>query len=224
MALVVWIKRNKQKCLLSARQGTQHFCLPEHRSSVSKEHQTSSGVRMQRLRQTQQAASYRNNLQIAGQAAPILESKNSRGGICQMYSGSASGRESLGEGCHATLHLYAEGMGEFKAECRFSGQDDLFLPGVGRPHGSGTGTYCYPNEGSSAAAGETSDQGSAACSTANEGRGAFPLALEVAANGTCFHIVAVVLHRDSLEDKPEDGGAVAVPLGYGLHAFGLRLR
>src|SRR2546428_12046145 len=99
--MIVLIKRNEPKCLPGARQGTQHFCLPEHRSSVSKEHQTSSGVRMQRLRQTQQAASYGNNLQIAGQAAPILESKNSRGGICQMYSGSASGRGGLGEGLHA---------------------------------------------------------------------------------------------------------------------------
>src|SRR2546429_9949904 len=106
MALVVWIKRNKQKCLLSARQGSQHFCLPEHRSSVSKEHQTSSGVCIQGLRQTQQTASYRNNLQIAGQAAPILESKNSRGGVCQMYSGSASGREDMGVGFSSTHALY----------------------------------------------------------------------------------------------------------------------
>ena len=88
----------------------------------------------------QQTASYRNNLQIAGQAAPILESKNSRGGVCQMYSCSALGRENLGEVCHVTLHLYGEGMGEFKAERRFSGQDDLFLSGVGRPRGSCTGT------------------------------------------------------------------------------------
>src|SRR3989440_12166263 len=102
--------------------GTQHFCLPEHRSSVSKEHQTSSGVCVQRLRQTQQTASYRNNLQIAGQASPILESKNSRGGVCQMYPGSASGRKNLGEVCHVTLHLYSAGMGKFKAESRFSGQ------------------------------------------------------------------------------------------------------
>ena len=81
-----------------------------------------------------------------------------------------------------TLHLYGEGMGEFKAECRFSGQDDLLLPGVGRSRGSRTGTQCCPNEGSFAPAGKTPDQGSAACSTADEGRGTFPFALEVAAD------------------------------------------
>ena len=50
----------------------------------------------------EQAASYRNNLQIACHATPIHESKNSRSGVCKMYScSSGSGREGLGEAGHA---------------------------------------------------------------------------------------------------------------------------
>ena len=99
------VKRNEPKCLLGTRQRAQHFCLPEHRSSVTEEHQTSSGVRNQRPRQAEHATSYRNNLQIACQAAPILESKNSRGRICEVYSWSTPGREDLGEVCHTKVSM-----------------------------------------------------------------------------------------------------------------------
>ena len=49
----------------------------------------------------EQAASYRNDLQIACHATPIHESKNRRSGVCRMYSCSASRREDLGEFGHA---------------------------------------------------------------------------------------------------------------------------
>ena len=107
IAPVVSIQRNEPKRLLGVRQRVQHFCLPEHRSSVTEEDQTSSGVRIQRMRQTEHAASYGNNLQIACHAAPIRASKNSRGGVWKMYSGSALGREDWGEGCHARQVCYA---------------------------------------------------------------------------------------------------------------------
>jgi hypothetical protein len=48
----------------------------------------------------EQAASYRNNLQPACRATPIHESKNSRSGVCRMYSCSTSRREDLGEVGH----------------------------------------------------------------------------------------------------------------------------
>jgi len=59
------------------------------------------------MRQTEHAASYGNNLQIACHTAPILASKNSRGGVWKLYSGIASGREDWGEGCHARRVCYA---------------------------------------------------------------------------------------------------------------------
>jgi hypothetical protein len=49
----------------------------------------------------ERAASYRNNLQIVCHATPIHELKNSRSGVCRMYSCSASRREDLGEAGHA---------------------------------------------------------------------------------------------------------------------------
>lgn len=103
--MIVLIKGNGPKRLLGTRQRAQHFCRPEHRSSVTEEHQTSSGVRIHRLRQTEQSASYRNNLQIACHAAPILESKNSRSGDCTMCSCNPSGREDLGEAGHAKASM-----------------------------------------------------------------------------------------------------------------------
>jgi hypothetical protein len=60
---------------------------------------------MQRLGHTEQAAGYRNNLQIACRAAPMLESKNSRSGACKMCWSSASGREDLGEVGHAKASM-----------------------------------------------------------------------------------------------------------------------
>jgi len=57
------------------------------------------------LRQTEHAASYRNNLQIARHAAPILASKNGRGGVWKTYSCSASGHEDLGEVYHAKASM-----------------------------------------------------------------------------------------------------------------------
>jgi hypothetical protein len=53
------------------------------------------------------AASYGNNLQIACHAAPILASKNGRGGVWKMHSCGASGREDWGEGGHARQVCYA---------------------------------------------------------------------------------------------------------------------
>ena len=107
IASTISIKLNEPKRLLRARHRIQHFCRPEHRSSVTEEDQTSSGVRIQRMRQTEHAASYGNNLQIACHAAPVRASKNSRGGVWKMYSCSASGREDWREGCHSKQVCYA---------------------------------------------------------------------------------------------------------------------
>ena len=54
---------------------------------------------------------------------------------------------------------------------------------------------------------------------ADEGRGAFPLALKVAADRTRFHVVAVIVHRDGLENEPEYGGALKAALGHGFNDF-----
>src|ERR1700730_12698642 len=107
IAQIVSIKRNETKRLLGARKRAQHFCLREHRPSVTEEHQASSGVRIQRLGQTEHAASYGNNLQIACHAASILAPKNRGGGVRKIHSCSASGRDDWGEGCHARQVCYA---------------------------------------------------------------------------------------------------------------------
>jgi len=57
IALTVSIKRNEPKRLLGARQRAQHFGLPEYRSTVTEEHHTGAGARIQRLGQTEHAAS-----------------------------------------------------------------------------------------------------------------------------------------------------------------------
>ena len=107
IAQIVPIKRNEPKRLLGARQRAQHLCLREHRPSLTEEHQASPGVRIERSRQTEHAACPGNNLQTACHAAPVLASKNSRGGVRKMHSCSASGREDWGEGCHARQVCYA---------------------------------------------------------------------------------------------------------------------
>lgn len=93
------VKRNEAKRLLGRGERLQHFCLAEHRSSVTEEHQTSGGVRSQRSREIEHATSDRDDLQIARHAAPILESKNSRGGVFQVDS-RGTPREDLREVGH----------------------------------------------------------------------------------------------------------------------------
>jgi hypothetical protein len=100
IAPILSIKRNEPKRLLGARQRARHLCLREHRPSVTEEHQASLGVRIERSRQTEHAACPGNNLQTTCHAAPVLGSKNSRGGIRKTHSRGASGREEWGEGCH----------------------------------------------------------------------------------------------------------------------------
>jgi hypothetical protein len=87
------VKRNEPKRLLGIGERLQHFCLPEHRPSVTEEHQASSRVRSQRSRQIEHATSHRNDLQIARHAASILESKNSWGGIFKVYSCGTPGED-----------------------------------------------------------------------------------------------------------------------------------
>src|SRR5438046_818313 len=117
------------------------------------------------------------------------------------------------------LHFHGNRLGKLEAECRFSGQNDLLLPSVGRSRGSRTGTQCCTNESSLAPASKTSDEGSATGSAANEGRGAFPLALEVATDRTCFYVVCVTLNSDRLEDKPQYSSSLEAPLGDGFNNF-----
>src|ERR1700686_3771306 len=117
------------------------------------------------------------------------------------------------------LHLDGKGFGEFEAEGGLRRQDNLLLPGVGRSRGSRTCTQCCADEGAFAATGKTSDQGSATGAAADEGRGTFPFALEVAADRTCFDVVAVILHRDGLQDKPEYGSTLKAALRYGFDDF-----
>jgi hypothetical protein len=107
IAPIVSIKRNETKRLLGARQRAQHFCLREHRTSVSEEHQANPGVGIEGSRQTEHAACPGNNLQTACHAASVLASKNCRGGVRKMHSCSASGREDWGEGCHTRQVCYA---------------------------------------------------------------------------------------------------------------------
>ncbi len=117
------------------------------------------------------------------------------------------------------LHFYSQGFGEFEAEGGLGGQDDLLVPGVGRSCGSRTGTRCCTNQGSFTTAGKPPDEGSTSGAAANHRCGAFPLALEVAADGSSFHVVTVGVHRDGLEDKPEYGGTLKAALRYGFNDF-----
>jgi len=75
-ALVVFLERDKPERLLTPGHGTQHFCCAKHWPRVSQEHQFDAGTLRQRLRQAEQAAGERNNLQFALSAATVPESKH----------------------------------------------------------------------------------------------------------------------------------------------------
>jgi len=122
----------------------------------------------------------------------------------------------VGNSSDLLLHLDGEGFGEFEAESGLGGQDNLLLPGVGRSRGSRTCTQGCTDECAFATAGKTSDQGSASSAAADEGGGTFPLALEVAADRTCLHVVAAIVRRHGLKDEPEYGGTLEAALWHGF--------
>ena len=87
-----------------------------------------------------------------------------------------------GDSWEQLLQLDDQGFGECEAEGGLDGKDNFLLPGVGRSRGSCATTQYCTNEGAFAATGKTADQGSTPGTTADEGRGAFALALEGAAD------------------------------------------
>ena len=80
------------------------------------------------------------------------------------------------------LHLYGDGFGQLEAEGGFGWQHNFLVAGVGGACGACASSESCADEGTFAPAGQTADEGSAASSAADHGRGAFALAFEVAAD------------------------------------------
>jgi hypothetical protein len=119
--------------------------------------------------------------------------------------------------------LMVRGPVSLKVSMDSAGKTISFSPVQAAPAVPAPAPNAAPMSAPFAAAGQTADEGSASCATADEGRSTFAFALLSAADRTCLHVVAVSVYADRLEYEPEYSGTLEAALRHGLGDFALYL-